>query len=199
MIHVSPRGYFHLSALLLCSALMAGCTTGIPAANSPLGFPAFARVPQVSEAQACAIGYDLARAIHDRISLRRVVILAPPRATPCARHALAYLRRAGFRIDETGQGGTRFDITLARLDADTITAIALIGDGLRITRSYQPVRTGVKAQGPVSVQHLNPDTYSFGRASSKAPLGWQGITYPRGRERDSTRNTPGHDQGGASS
>ena len=183
MIHVSPRGYFHLSALLLCSALMAGCTTGIPAANSPLGFPAFARVPQVSEAQACAIGYDLARAIHDRISLRRVVILAPPRATPCARHALAYLRRAGFRIDETGQGGTRFDVTLTRLDADTITAIALIGDGLRITRSYQPVRTGVQAQGPVSVQHLNPDTYNLGRAFSHA------------REMDRSRSTPNQNEG----
>ncbi len=173
------------SAILLCGALLAGCTTAIPGAGPPFTTSLFARQVQVSAAQACAIGYDLARAIHERVSLRRVVILAPSRATPCERHALAYLRQSGFRIDETGQGGVSFDIALARLDAGTLTATARIGSDLRISRSYQPVRTGVRPQGPVSVQHLDPDTYNLGRAFSKTrERDNLGRAFSKTRERD---------------
>ena len=152
--------------MLLCLVLT-GCAGG---SGNGL-FAAFsahdddARDVEVSEAQACAIGYDLARAIHERVSLRRVVIVAPGQATPCERHALDYLRRGGFRIDETGQnhgkgGGVSLDIELSRPDGDAIFAIATLGGDLRIARGYLPVRTGVIAAGPVSVQHLNADTYA---------------------------------------
>lgn len=149
------RRHLQALALFLCSALLAGCGPNFASLA-----PTFARDVQVSPAQACAIGYDLARAIHQQVSLRRVVILAPRRATPCERHTLAYLRQSGFKVDETGQGGHRFEITLTRLEGDIVSATAAIGDDLRISRSYQPVHTGVLAQGPVSVQHLNPDTYT---------------------------------------
>lgn len=140
-----------LLPVLLCAALLAGCTHH--------GFPALRPAP-VTDVQACAIGYDLARQIHDRVSLRRTVLLAPRTATACETHALEYLRRTGFRIDETGQGGVRFNIALSQLDPEIISAVAWIGDDLRIARSYRPAATGVTAAGPVSVQHLDPDSYS---------------------------------------
>lgn len=148
--------------LLLCALLLAGCagSTGTTAA-----FTASAVVTRV---QACAIGYDLARQVHDRISLRRTVLLAPSRASPCEAHALDYLRRAGFRIDETGRGGARFTIALARLDPGTLSAVARIGDDLTIARLYRPARTGVVALGPVSVQHLDPDRYGTPDAAGGA-------------------------------
>ena len=146
-----PRAVF---AALLCFALLTGCTgTGY----GPLFAAPEARV---SAAQACAIGYDMSRQIYEQVSLRRTVLLAPRRATPCERHALEYLRRAGFRIATPEQGGTGFDIRLTRLDAETVSAIAEIGDGLRIARLYHPVATGVRASGPPSIQHLAPDTYT---------------------------------------
>ncbi len=116
--------------------------------------------PRLTEAQACAIGYDLAREIHGQVSLKRTVLVAPHRRTRCERHALEYLRRAGFRIDEAGLGGTEFRIRVARIDRETVSAIAEIGSGLRIARPYLPVRTGVVAVGAVSVQRLSPDTYA---------------------------------------
>ncbi|WP_419738619.1 hypothetical protein [Ruegeria sp.] len=118
---------------------------------------------RLGQAQACAIGYDMARQIHTHVSLRQTVLLAPKRVSPCEAHALNYLRQAGFRIDETQTGGASFDITLTRAGEDTVLAIARIGADLRITRAYQPVHTGVIAAGPVSVQHLAPDTYTLRR------------------------------------
>ena len=145
---------YRVLPVLLCILLLAGCG-GIGHHGPHIG-----RTPQVTGVQACAIGYDLAQQIYQRVSLRRTVILAPHRATGCETHALEYLRRAGFRIDETGQGGARFNIGLSRLDPEIISAVAWIGDDLRIARSYRPARTGVIAAGPVSVQHLEPDTYA---------------------------------------
>lgn len=147
--------------LLLCALLLAGCA-GFPAGNVP-GFTASGFTPadaQVTGVQACAIGYDLARQVHDRVSLRQTILLAPRRATECERHALTYLARAGFRIDTTGQGGTPFDVTLTQLDADTVSAVTRIGADLRIARSYRPVATGVLPAGPPSIQHMNPDSYT---------------------------------------
>jgi len=142
--------------LFLCALLLAGCAGVQPGTN-----PAFtAREASVTQAQACAIGFDLARQVHDLVSLRQTVLLAPRRATPCERHALSYLARAGFRIDTTGQGGTAFDISLTRRDADTVSAVVRLGSGLRIARSYSPVATGVRAAGPPAIQHMNPDTYA---------------------------------------
>lgn len=115
---------------------------------------------RLTQAQNCAIGFDMAREIHNRVSLRQTVFLAPPRASDCERHALNYLRQAGFRIDESGIGGASFDIRVDRVDADMVSVVATIGDSLRISRSYNPVRTGVIAASAISVQDLDPDTYA---------------------------------------
>ncbi len=115
---------------------------------------------RVTEAQACAIGYDLARGIHARVSLRRTVIVAPRRASACERHTIGYLRRAGFRIARDGQAGAGLGIDLDRAGNGSVSAVAVIGGDLRVARLYLPTRTGVRALGPFSVQHLNPDTYA---------------------------------------
>ncbi|WP_170565613.1 hypothetical protein [Ruegeria atlantica] len=156
---MTARATYRLLAILLCVNLLAGCA-GSGGHGSGTGTVTFSGgTARVSDVQACAIGYDMARQIHDRVSLRRTVLLAPPRATACEAHALEYLRRAGFRIDTTGQGGTRINIALSRPEPEIISAVARIGDDLRIARSYQPARTGVVAAGPVSIQHLAPDTF----------------------------------------
>ena len=167
-----------LAVLGLPGGLLAGCATQGNDGGSLASLFASKDRPEVvvSEAQACAIGYDLARAIHDTVSLRRTVIVAPKNAGPCERHALNYLRLAGFRIDDGADsdkttGGQRapgvtLDIELTRFDGasagrgDTVSAVARLGRGLTIARSYRPAHSGVIALGPVSIQHLNADTYS---------------------------------------
>ena len=113
----------------------------------------------LTDVQACAVGYDLARQVHERVALRRTVLLVPGRENSCERHALEYLRRTGFRIDGTGQGGTTFDITVDRIEGGDVAAVAEIGGSLRIARMYTPVATGVLASSAVTVQQLDPDTY----------------------------------------
>ena len=151
-----------LVCAMLC--LATGCTPWPQMAfigSSPSAEPRFTTSQaRLTGAQYCAIGFDLAREIHSRVSLRRTVLLAPSRATACERHALEYLRRAGFRIDETGTGGASFDVRIDRLDRETVSAVATIGESLRITRSYHPVHTGVLPASAISVQDLNPDTYA---------------------------------------
>ena len=102
---------------------------------------------------------DLARQVHERVALRRTVLLAPARENACERHALEYLRRTGFRIDETGQGGATFDVTVDRLGNGDVAAVAELGGSLRIARMYTPVATGVRGASAITVQQLDPDTY----------------------------------------
>ena len=186
------------------SLIVAGCATSQPGGGSLSSLFASNDRQEVviSEAQACAIGYDLAHAIHDTVSLRRTVIVAPTRSSSCERHALNYLRLAGFRIDQGATTNTRtaqnpagvtLDIELTRFDggfaqgkrsaavpggkrsaavhadknggsvaghSDTVSAVARLGRGLTIARSYRPAHTGVIAVGPISIQHLDPDTYA---------------------------------------
>ncbi len=170
---------------IAASLIVAGCTTSEPGGGSlsSLFVSNDRQEVVISEAQACAIGYDLARAIHDTVSLRRTVIIAPKQAGPCERHALNYLRLAGFRIDQGATTNTRtaqrpagvnLDIELVRFagegpsalsggkapGGDTVSAVARLGRGLTIARSYRPVHSGVIAVGPISIQHLNTDTYA---------------------------------------
>ena len=135
--------------------LIAACTGTVdfPGALSGKG------AAGLTEVQACAIGFDLAREVHERVALRRTVLLAPGRENSCERHALEYLRRTGFRIDETGQGGVTFDILIDRMEDGDVAAVAEIGGSLRISRMYTPVQTGVLAASAVTVQQLDPDTY----------------------------------------
>ena len=107
---------FRLPFLLLF-VIVAGCG----GSGAPPLFPSAG--VRLTEAQACAVGYDLAREIHTRISLKRTVLVAPRRAAACERHALEYLRRAGFRIDRHAQ-------------ADNLVYVVHAGNGLPPIRAY---------------------------------------------------------------
>ncbi|MYG26986.1 MAG: hypothetical protein F4213_13345 [Boseongicola sp. SB0677_bin_26] len=139
-----------VAVALLSACTGAGSLTGALSGSGDAG---------LTDVQACAIGYDLARQVHERVALRRTVLLAPARENSCERHALEYLRHTGFRIDETGQGGATFDVTVDRLWDGDVAAVAEIGGSLRIARMYTPVATGVLAASAVTVQQLDPDTY----------------------------------------
>ena len=171
------RALLRPAAVLAALTLLAGCAGGPFSASEAINRTGGDDVvisltpARVTEVQACAIGYDLARAIHAHVSLRRTVILAPRRASDCERHTLTYLRRAGFRIDEPGGTGARLTIALDRAGHDAtgqplVSAVAGIGGDLRIARPYRLVRTGVIAAGPVSIQHLDPNTYNIREAGS---------------------------------
>ncbi|MCY4288579.1 MAG: hypothetical protein OXC63_08300 [Aestuariivita sp.] len=163
-----PRALRHAMAVVATLWLLAGCasvfTPNLIADGSPPRAIAVVAA-DVSEVQACAIGYDLARAIYENVSLRRTVIIAPKRATACEKHTLNYLRLAGFRIDDRGTASqAAMSILIERNGRDnsrrpTISAVVEIGEDLRITRPYQPIRSGVVPMGPIAVQYLNPDTY----------------------------------------
>ena len=127
---------------------------------SGLSGPAVIGGAGLTEAQACAVGYDLARQIHARVSVRRTVLIEPDRASPCERHALEYLRRAGFRIAGPEETGVSFEVTVHQMDAGEVSAVADIGGSLRLARVYAPVRTGVLARSSVAVQELDPDSYT---------------------------------------
>ena len=139
---------FTLSVSLFTSS---GCTgpSGLPIVGTGL-----------TEAQACAVGYDLAREIHARVSLRRTVFIEPDRVNRCERHALTYLRRAGFRIAGHADVGVSFDVTVHPMGGGEVSAVADIGGSLRIARVYAPVRSGVIARSPVAIQELDPDSYT---------------------------------------
>ena len=143
------------AAAMAAFALLSGCG-GVGDFTSALSGRDNAGLTDV---QACAIGYDLAREVHGRVALRRTVLLAPAPENSCERHALEYLRRTGFRIDETGQGGVRFAVDVDRMEDGDVAAVAEIGGSLRISRMYTPVQTGVLASSAVTVQQLDADTY----------------------------------------
>ena len=143
------------AACLGAFALVSACAGGGPLSGA---LPARSDAG-LTDVQACAVGYDLARQVHERVALRRTVILAPVPRSSCERHALEYLRRTGFRIDETGHGGAAFDVAVDRMPDGDVAAVAEIGGSLRIARMYTPVATGVLAASAVTVQQLDPDTY----------------------------------------
>lgn len=109
-----------------------------------------------SEAQACAIGYDLAQQIYKTVSLRETIIIAPKRQTECERWSLQYLKLAGFAIDETQKAET-FDVTLTPAEGTNIAAVATIGAGLKIARVYKPGDAGVYPITDVSILALSPE------------------------------------------
>ncbi|MYG25013.1 MAG: hypothetical protein F4213_03160 [Boseongicola sp. SB0677_bin_26] len=86
-------------------------------------------------------------------------------ANACERHALVYLERAGFTL-VPGQraGAATFSVEVESLprapgDFPKVRAVAIVGDGLRVARSYRPARTGVVPVTPFAVQHLDPKSY----------------------------------------
>ena len=118
---------------------------------------------QLTPVQTCAIGYDLAAQIYKRVVLSKTIIIPGSRPTGCEAHTLTYLKRAGFKIDETAPGpAMTIDLSageaghVAAIATITMTGVAMTGvilggaGSLRIARTYRLAETGVYPQGAVS-------------------------------------------------
>ena len=144
-----------LALVFSSSVILTGCSLQIPM-NDPLSRA------QVTPVQSCAIGYDLARLIHQNVSLRDTVIITPRGPSVCEARALQYLRLTGFAVDDTG-GSTRrsgqrnhpgFDVVLTPTEDGTIDAVATIAGTLHIARRYRLAETGVYPVSAPSIAAL---------------------------------------------
>lgn len=105
--------------------------------------------PQLTPAQDCAIGYDMAQQIYKTQSRKTVVIHAPKTPTKCESYALQYLRKSGFAIEPVA-GGKLFDITITPDDKDNVLAVATLPNGAQFARLYRPGPGGVYATSALS-------------------------------------------------
>lgn len=137
-----------LFGLLAAGIILSGCATSIPVSTRATN--------DLTEVQACAIGYDMARTIHQSISLKDTVVIAPTRTTECEEHTLRYLRLAGFSVDETGQNGGRRALEIAVTDEaeGQVTVVATVAGNLRIARRYRLADLGVYAASAPSIAQL---------------------------------------------
>ena len=107
----------------------------------------------MTPAQACAIGYDMARRIYEMARVDGTAIRVSPDLGPCGRHAARYLRRAGFAVDETA---TRRDVHVFTVrtwedpEMDRVIATAAL-PGLHLTRAYRRAGFGVTAASAFTV------------------------------------------------
>ena len=99
----------------------------------------------LTPAQECAIGYDMARRIYELARVSETVIRVSPDLGACGTYAARYLRRAGFAVDETA---TRRDVYVFGIrtweDPGTQVVIATAAlPGLQLTRAYRRGPFGV--------------------------------------------------------
>ena len=115
---------------------------------------------ELSPVHACAIGYDMARTIHQSIALRETVVIAPARRNDCEDHVLRYLRLAGFAVDDSGQTSSRpaFDVEVIDVTDGAATVVATVAGNLRVARQYRLAETGVYAASAPSIVEL-PSQY----------------------------------------
>ena len=141
----ADRGHKKAAALAMVLAI-SGCTSNF----EPFGGVAFSRMTPVQE---CAIGYDLAQQIFTHVSLTETVIIAPPRKTGCETYAITYLQQAGFRVDDRGTRGG-FEVEIIEGDDFVVTATAVVGARLKLSRNYELAETGVYAVSDVAILEL---------------------------------------------
>lgn len=103
------------------------------------------RTTGLTDAQSCAVGYDLAQQVYQRVSLRSTTLI-PSKSikNSCERHMLTYLTKAGYRLDSSLKG-EGMQVVITNLDHESIEARATISGGLQISRRYRLVRSGVVA------------------------------------------------------
>lgn len=142
--HLKPLKCLSVGSLLAAFAL-SGCA---------LNFEAYQRdTVRLTPVQECAIGFDLAQQIYKRVSLKDATILAPLRKSGCETHAINYLRQAGFKIDGREQEDG-FEVVISESGDFEVMAVATVGKGLKLSRSYQLAETGVYPASGVSVLAL---------------------------------------------
>ena len=105
---------------------------------------------KVQNIHACAIGYDLARAVSRKINVRGTVLEVPTRQSACEAQMIHYLRLAGYSIEEVS-GSRGFDVSLTQDESGAVQAVGKIGDTLTVSRQYRLAATGVYALSDISI------------------------------------------------
>jgi hypothetical protein len=109
---------------------------------------------KVQDIHACAIGYDLARAVSRKINVRGTVLEVPTRQSACEVQMIHYLRLAGYAIEEVS-GGRGFDVSLNQDESGAVQAVGKIGDTLTVSRQYRLAPTGVYALSDISIFEMD--------------------------------------------
>ena len=141
------------SALVTTALLLSGCAQVAQGFLSGQTFStAEAETAAMTEAQSCAVGYDLARAIYENLPAGQTDIVIREGQGACARHATNYLRRSGFAIRKTG--GSPFVVETRAMGADAVLAVARVGGRYSVSRLYELGPDGVYGAGPASFQRI---------------------------------------------
>lgn len=118
--------------------------------------------------QNCAIGYDLAKQIYDRVVLSKTIIVPGRRQSECEKYTLEYLKRVGFIIDEQADIPA-MTVTLTAGEDGGVYAVANVGGRLRLGRLYQPASEGVYPKSGVTFFQVPSDaTLNRSRITSRS-------------------------------
>ena len=133
-------------------AFLIGCAE-IPNMTGPnWGQPPREQV-KLTPAEECAIGYDLAEQVFRQVKVTDTVIKVSPRLGACGEHAVKYLRKAGYGVDETAKKAERHHFSIETYeDKDTggVFATAYL-PRLRLSRSYRRGGSGVYPLSSVNI------------------------------------------------
>ena len=137
---------------LMGFAVLIGCTE-VPSISGPdWGQPPREQV-KLTPAEECAIGYDLAQQVYRQVKVTDTVIKVSPRLGACGEHAVKYLRKAVYGVDETAKKAERHHFSIETYeDKDTggVFATAHL-PRLRLSRSYRRGGTGVYPLSTVNI------------------------------------------------
>ena len=139
--------------MICCAAsLLAGCLD--IGATSEMGtFRAYQEKVVLLPAEECAIGYDLAQQVYNLVQVTKTVIIVSPKLGDCGEHAIKYLRRAGYAVDETATQSSAHQFSIATYEdkeTGSVFATAFL-PGLKITRGYKRGQKGMYPLTPVGV------------------------------------------------
>jgi|GEM_PF-482594 len=137
---------------LMGLAFLIGCAE-VPSMSGPnWGQPPREQV-KLTPAEECAIGYDLAEQVYRQVKVTDTVIKVSPRLGGCGEHAVKYLRKAGYGVDETAKKAEPHHFSIETYeDKDTggVFATAHL-PRLRLSRSYRRGGTGVYPLSSVNI------------------------------------------------
>jgi len=143
-------------SVMICvtAALLSGCADIGAFSNAP-AFRAHKEQVALLPAEECAIGYDLAQQVYNLVQVTKTVIIVSPKLGDCGEHAIKYLRKAGYAVDETATQASAHQFSIATYeDKETGSVFATAHlPGLKLTRGYKRGVTGMYPLTPVNLVH----------------------------------------------
>jgi hypothetical protein len=146
---ISSKVSKYFSSFVLCITL--GACAEIQSSSSPN-----MQNIRLTALQNCAIGYDLAKQIYDRVVLNETIVVPGRNQSACEKYTLEYLKRSGFIIDEQANIPA-MTVTLTAGDEGGVFAVADIGGRVRLGRLYQPAPQGVYPKSGITFFQLPED------------------------------------------